>query len=331
MNDHICDPSGPVFNERRAMLAGLGGLAAGALLASTANAGPLTPPPGPISSTPGPEPRIPINQTNTPGTAGAVFRITQGGSYYLTANFQVPSGLVGIEIAQSDVAIDLNGFTIAGLLNTSSDGIAVSSVIARRNITIRNGSIVTCGGAGINLTSSSHNAVEHIHVRGNTGDGIRSGDCSRVIDCSALDNGGKGILTGQNAIVENCIAQGSGGNGIIGCVARFNTQNGITAFNYSMIIGNNCRSHTKAAGIQFAGPDNRVEDNNCIDNATGILATEGGNYIARNTCSGNTTQNWNIAASNACLVVNAPASSAINGNSGGTPSGTSDPLANFTV
>jgi hypothetical protein len=32
------------------------------------------------------EPRIALNQANTPGSASKLFRITQPGSYYLTGN-----------------------------------------------------------------------------------------------------------------------------------------------------------------------------------------------------------------------------------------------------
>ena len=54
-----------------------------------------------------------------------------------------------------------------------------------------------------------------------------------------------------------------------------------------------------------------------------------GNFIARNTCSGNTT-NWDVVAANACLVVSTPANAAILGDNGGVSPGSTDPNANFT-
>ena len=291
------------------MLAGIGGLAAGALLVGRASAGPLDPPPGPIAPTPGPEPRIAINQTNTPGDAGAVFRITQSGSYYLTGNLQIPSGLVGIEIAQSDVTIDLNGFRIEGFLGLSSHGIIVPSAgIARRNITIRNGAIVTCGGSGIDLTSSSHNAVETVHVRGNTGDGIRTGDSSRVVDCSAEINGGKGINVGQNAIVQNCIAQANGGMGIYAdrgstvsmCTSRSNTTIGIYGTDGCTVM--NCSAVDNAEkGIQVARGGTIINCSAFNNTGIGIAGSEASSIM---NCSVSFSSNIGILALTGSVVEN---------------------------
>ncbi|MFN9976214.1 MAG: hypothetical protein ACK58T_40580, partial [Phycisphaerae bacterium] len=113
--------------DRRALLAGIGGLAAGALLvgSNAAHAGPLNPPAGPIASTGKTltevEPRIAINSTNTPGSSAtsSIFRITQPGSYYLTGNVVGLAGRHGIEIAASSVTLDLGGFTVDGTASGS--------------------------------------------------------------------------------------------------------------------------------------------------------------------------------------------------------------------
>jgi hypothetical protein len=73
------NPTPNLPTDRRALLAGIGGLAAGAFIAGKANAGPLSPPAGPIAPTPGPEPRIAINAVNTPGDANSLYKITQPG------------------------------------------------------------------------------------------------------------------------------------------------------------------------------------------------------------------------------------------------------------
>ncbi len=108
----------PLPTDRRALLAGLGGLAAGTFLtAGRAEAGPLNPPAAP-ASTPGPEPRIAVNAQNTPGNPDNLFRITQPGSYYLTGNIIGQSGRNGIQIAADNVTIDLMGFALLGAGST---------------------------------------------------------------------------------------------------------------------------------------------------------------------------------------------------------------------
>ncbi len=345
-----------VLAPRRAMLAGLGGLAAGAFLASTAQAGPLTPPPGPIQSTPGPEPRIPINQTNTPGDANSVFRISQPGSYYLTGKVGGEPGKSGIEIAASNVTLDLMGFALAGAPGTL-DGVAVDGA-GRTNITVRNGSVTGWGGDGIDLRSVpvTGGLVESVRASSNTARGIAVGDNFIVRDCWAYLNG-IGLSCEKGCSVSRCIAQENGNDGfragegctVQDCSARDNGSEGIVAENGSLvtdcmayqnqsvgiIVNARCLVHANACGlngvgIQVAGPDCRIERNNCVSNtSTGILVEDRGSFIASNTCSGNAT-NWNIAAMNKCLVINATSAPAINGDSGGLSPGSSDPNANYT-
>ncbi len=104
-------------------------------------AGPLNPPAGPVTSTMKTltevEPRIAINSTNTPGDGDSVFKITQPGSYYLTANTTVLAGMTGVEVATDNVTIDLNGFSIQPF------GAASSAVRADpdKTIVLKNGFI----------------------------------------------------------------------------------------------------------------------------------------------------------------------------------------------
>src|SRR5690606_18106937 len=89
------------------------------ILAGAAVAGPLNPPAGPVAPTHKTltevEPRTPINAANTPGDADSVYRIFQPGSYYLTGNIVGQAGKRGIEIASSNVTLDLNGFALQGV------------------------------------------------------------------------------------------------------------------------------------------------------------------------------------------------------------------------
>ncbi len=204
-------------NPRRALLAGLGGLAAGAFLASTANAGPLAPPPGPIASTPSPEPRIPLTQATAPGDETSVFRITQPGSYYLTADLVAPSGKGGILLATSNVSLDLMGFSVIGTPSLQR-GIATASGGTRQNYTIRNGTVTGWGDGGINLivgsSSTANCLIEDVRALFNTNAGIRVGSSAIVRGCVVSNNAGSGILTGANSIVAGCTVRQNAGAAI---------------------------------------------------------------------------------------------------------------------
>src|SRR6185295_5655029 len=47
----------------------------------------------------------------------------------------------------------------------------------------------------------------------------------------------------------------------------------------------------------------RVEGNNLTNNGTGIRIVSAGNIVVRNTCSDNTTNNWDIAIGNAVAPI----------------------------
>jgi len=328
-------------------------------LASTANAGPLTPPPGPIASTPGPEPRIAINQTNTPGDASTLFRITQPGSYYLTGNVLGQPGRNGIEIFSDNVTLDLMGFDVRGVPGSRA-AIRTIAPFNRLNITVRNGVIEGWGEGGLNLNSApsrtgsvtgiialnntgpgisvgEHFTVSHCVARNNTTDGIRGEENCVITHCIALGNSGLGLSAGFYSLVTHCTSSGNTSNGISvafssnisACTSNGNVGNGILCTSNCTVTA--CTANSNGgAGIRASFSDNRIDSNNCISNSVGIQITSSGNFIARNTCSGSTTQNWNIAASNACLVVNATLAAAFTGSSGGVSPGSTNPYANFT-
>jgi len=346
MHDHPhnhTDHTPDILNPRRAMLAGLGGLAAGAFLASTANAGPLTPPPGPIAPTPGPEPRIPINSTNTPGNVSPnLFRITAPGSYYLTGNIVGQAGRNGISIESSGVTLDLMGFNMQGVPG-SLDGIRTTTVgfAALWRIVIRNGSVSDWGANGIK-TSFRGGSIEAMHVSNNGAWGIHDefGNSVRISGCTALNNGfevanGGGIRTRGYSLIHACHAQSNTGTGIqaedsstiMDCISYSNSGDGIFADRQCMAIRNNCIINGRA-GIQLTTLS-RAEDNMCAFNVVGIRAVSDRNFIARNTCATNST-NWIIAAGNRCLVVNSASAPAINGDAGGQSPGSTNPNANYT-
>jgi parallel beta-helix repeat protein len=309
--------------DRRALLAGLGGLAAGALLAGKAHAGPLTPPPGPLTPTPGPEPRIAIDQINTPGDANHTFCITQPGSYYFPGNLFGQPQKSGILIASSDVTIDMMGFRLQPINVESGTGIVSSG--ERVNITIRNGVVTKWQNGGINLSpgflevpcngiriegvtvtenlvrgirAGSNTIVQNCIVRANEGSGISVRHGCIVSACTAFENTGTGIIAGDGSTITNCSSYANTGHGIAtgssttvsGITACRNGESGIFAGS-SSTISHSTFSLNSQSGIlvTFASI---VLANTCHSNGNGsgdgagILATGSDNRIEGNNCRG---------------------------------------------
>ncbi len=347
-----------------------GGLSAAAvavvlLWTGTVGAGPLDPPAGPVAPTfktmTDVEPRIALIAANTPGDTDSVFKITQSGSYYLTGNLAGVSGKSGIEIAASNVTIDLRGFTMQGVTG-SLDGIVTSG---GSGITIQNG-FITGWSDGIDLVFSRQSRVSGVNASDNTGAGIRTGNEAIVRECIAFSNDANGISVGgagsgviesciarsntldgitlsASGVVRNCDARNNGGAGIRSssngysliteCSALENVGDGIRVGNGATVSRNTCSFNGDAgigAGIRATGVDNRIEENNCATNERGIEVTGTSNFIARNTVTGSVVNNWVISANNVILVVVANNAGAFTGFSGGTAPGSTDPNANFS-
>ncbi|MFG0274145.1 MAG: right-handed parallel beta-helix repeat-containing protein [Phycisphaerales bacterium] len=189
-------------------------------LPGVASAGELTPPgaPGPSMKTlEEVEPRIAINAVNTPGDADSAWRITKSGHYYLTQSYLVlgfPSATHGIEIAASDVTIDLNGFTIRGLSGALS-GIRTDAP-GFENLVIRNGTIRNFSQSGIDLRTneSSHATLIEVRLLDNGLRGAYLGDDARAIRCRFEANGSDGLAAGHRATVEDCAVVQNGGHGV---------------------------------------------------------------------------------------------------------------------
>ncbi len=232
-------------------------LAAGA----AAHAGPLAPPSGPVSETGRFGPRTEISQEHTPGNASSLYVISLPGSYYLSENLNGVNAKNGIEIAASNVSIDLNGFDVRGLnpppplAGESLNGITANSSV--ENIYIHNGTIRDWGGEGIDLVVNSDSVrIENLRVENNKGggiwawtnahivgcitrmneeDGIRVDSGSLVFGCTAVDNQDDGIEVRSNSVIRNCVSARNGRNGISilngslveGSVSEFNGMHGI--------------------------------------------------------------------------------------------------------
>ena len=222
-------------------------------------------------------------------------------------------------------------------------------------------SLINCSATDNTVTSaitsgSTGSSFTNCTASGNTADyGIRAGFGSSVTNCVAQFNTSAaavsvGISVGSGSTITNSTSRSnsstatstsSTGMGfdlgltstITGCTASFNEGDGIKVISHCIVRGNTSASNGNGgdgAGIHATEDDNRIEGNNVVINDRGIDVDMAGNFISRNTASGNTL-NWEVATGNAVLVINATLNgTAISGNSGGTAPGSTDPNANFT-
>lgn len=327
-------------------------LPAALVLTAGLAAGPLNPPAGPVApaykTLSEVEPRTAVNATNTPGAANAVYVISQPGSYYLSGNVIGEFGKHGVRIDASGVTLDLNGFDVQGVPG-SLDGVVAVSASMNNNVIVKNGSVRNWGGNGVNVFNAASNTiVSDIVASGNGGNGIMGGFGGIVSRCASNANVGNGISVGTATTVTECSVytnQGSGittgaGCTITNCTARQNTLDGIVAFRQCIVTYNTCHNNGLnagvGAGIKVTDVHNRIEHNTCSQADRGIHVTGNRNIIISNSCGGNTTANFDIAANN----FNGPvidrripealsSTPAVVGNSSATSIGTLDPYANF--
>lgn len=329
-------------------------------------AGPLDPPAGPIAPTHKTltqvEPRTPIGPGTTPGDADSTFRISQPGSYYLTANLTGESGKRGIEIAASGVTIDLCGFAMTGVTGALA---AIDDVGAFTSVVVRNGTIAFWPTGGVTLTGSRNCLICDLAVNGCAGVSIdvqfnsiirncsvddtaglpgtvcaiRAQCCTVIESCHASGTGAAdGIVVSDGCTVTNCVVNNVGGAGIRatnvnniidGCVVEFATAGGIIVTQNTTVRNCSVTFISGASGIQAAGSDNRIERNIVRQCQRGFHATAAGNIFLANTANDNTT-NFDIAAGNVGLFVNAATIAGFAGSAGGVSPGSTDANTNYS-
>jgi len=316
----------------------------GLVLAGNAIAGDLNPPAGLITSTPGPEPRIAINATNTPGDADSIFKITAPGSYYLTGNMTGVSAKHGIEIAASGVTIDLMGFELRGV-PASLDGVNAAAG-GFDSIAVRNGSVRSWGGDGIDLIEglATEIIIDGVRAAENAGTGVRSGQGAIITLCVSADNSFHGFEIEASSTISGCVARSNSLDGFVliagavirHCIAYSNNRDGIVAGSDCMILSNTSRANGAGggdgAGIHVTNGDNRIEDNNCTDSDRGIDVDVAGNVIIRNTCAANGT-NYDFVANNVygpILDRTSPGSPVVSGSAATSSLGSTDSNANYS-
>lgn len=217
------------------------------LLAATvtpafAQSGQLTPPAGAPAETGKPleqiEPRIALNQTNTPGFTGVLFAISQPGSYYLTEDIQaVPNGSAIRTTTNGDVTIDLNGFTISS--NTTLQNVINIGNPSGQTVTIKNGTI---RGGRVGISSlAGLTKIEDMNITGTQFEAIELLENNAVVRRCNISNVTNDALCGLNNVtVEDCTFDNIGreaididDNGRIRDVTITNSRTAVT-------IGNNC-------------------------------------------------------------------------------------------
>jgi hypothetical protein len=276
------------------------------VLSDRAAAGPLSPPAGAVASSGKTlteiSPETAINPSTSPTAAGAMIRISQPGSYYLTGNVVINTpGFAGIEIAAPDVTLDMRGFRVVG--NPSSGpGIGGQGVAA--GFKLRNGIITNTGGIGLSLASVENVSVDNVRVQfaGSTAmqlgvgatltnsqaiscqTGISAEAGSSISNCVARNNTGVGFTTNTACVITNCVATGNvtgfllvQGTSAEGCTAANNSSigfqsNSLAIFTRCTARGNGLHGFSVAEGSRLFACYAAVngQDGFRIDRATRI-------------------------------------------------------------
>ncbi len=265
--------------------------------APEALAGPITPPPGPVASTHKTltevEPRTAINATNTRGDSNSVYKITQSGSYYLTANATGASGKSALEIAADNVTVDLMGYSLIGVPG-SLHGVVTEG--RRNNITVRNGTIRDFGGAGVSVgvpgAIGEGGLLADLSITGSGSHGCFPNDNSVVRACVANDNASSGFVSGSGVSFESCVSTNNNGAGFfassdssfIACVAISNSS-GFQAGN-SCLISDCTSSLNSGDGYVLIGTC-MIRDSIAIENAGDGIQVWFQSAVLNNLCVNN--------------------------------------------
>lgn len=284
-------------------------------------AGPLSPPAGPIAPTyktlSEVEPRIAVNDANTPGSAFCAYRISQPGSYYLTGNIAGIAGKDVIIISADHVTLDLNGFTVSG----GNRGILVSTAGTLHHIAVVNGHVKGCAAAGVAFLGTEGGLIREVCVDAVAGTGIIAGARGTVRGC-AVNACTPGIDAGLGTLCVDCTAQGcpSASFQCISdcvfdrCMANYGSGAGFSGLNRNVI--RDCAVDSAAgAGITVENDCliERCRVGQCSDNA--IVVTDGSTVrdceVSRNVADG-------ISAGSRCSIL----SNSVHDNALSVPTGT---------
>jgi hypothetical protein len=270
------------------------------------------------------EPRTLVNAANTPGDADSVYKITHPGSYYLGARITAAPFKHGIEIAASNVTLDLAGFSLTGGAD-SLNAIEVSAGFPL-NIAIHDGLIESWQGNGIDAPHSVGISIRNIAVTFNTGPGFNLGNGSTIVDCSVTLSQG-GFIIGDSAIVQRCRAEqifnaggfllgessrvsdssaiGCSGRGfdvgfdsaLTGCIADGNGSYGIAA---SRAVIASCTANGNAFDGITAGSHSVVTA--CTASNNGSTGISGSGYSIIESCTTRGNDSGGVLVVEGCIV-----------------------------
>lgn len=277
------------------------GIVAVVLAASPASlAGSLEPPgpPGPTMKTMDQvEPRTPLESVL--GNVFYLHVIESPGSYYLSGDMFVPSGMHGIRIdTVGPVTIDLRGFALVGHRDgQGSKGIVVGGVagVPPTPLVIKNGALKDWVSA-IEAFSTGANTFQDLQIY-NATIGIMTGSGNVIRHCVAHSCGNGFVLAGVGGTIVDSAANSCGtgiqvdsGGRVEGCTVH-------NAFDYGISLGNDVlvRGNTlsQGNGITIIGTHNTIDGNSCTGTGYCVTAnpaapaTTVGNLIIRNTSIAN--------------------------------------------
>ncbi len=157
-------------------------------------------------------------------TAGFPVTIGASGSYRLTGNLSNSDpNLTMISVTASNVAIDLNGFSIVGpttctgagtTLSCLDTGIGFGISASQPHVSVRNGVVRGNGRDGVVLGAICR--IEGVTVQENGRDGFVGGSYCVIESSSSRLNGQRGFSLGSEVVVTHC---STGQNGTYGIVA----------------------------------------------------------------------------------------------------------------
>jgi len=160
------------------------------------------------------------------------------------------------------------------------------------------------GGNGIVLSSGS--TLHNCSVVASGRAGIDATENSRVIDCAASACAGDGIRVGGGSVVRASVARHNLGCGIVAsrlctvseCDAVNNDGDGIKVDTECCVLRSRSHGSRGGAGVRTIGQGNRIDENTCVENRIGIVASESGNIITRNTISASAETAMEVANGN---------------------------------
>ncbi|MPZ55046.1 MAG: hypothetical protein GEU91_00860 [Rhizobiales bacterium] len=198
--------------------------------------------------------------------------LSRPGRYKLTSNLNVQAGTNGIDVRQSDVTIDLNGFTISTSPSTqAASGVSLGSG-AGNGLQISNGTITGFSLRAIHAFGE-RNVIENMRLVSN-GSGVLTGHGSRVRNSTIASTGGFGIFCGTNCLIEQNVISGNGtgvlfdpspfGSGLVlGNAIVSNRLRGLESSGQRIGYGNNILFGNNAGGSQVSGLVDPLHPNVC--------------------------------------------------------------------